>query len=133
VIVAPSHRIRTPLSGDLIVQALFAQAPAPQFDYYTMLVPAGPLGIVSVILNIVSLVCFILVLVKMFQHGQTGLGIATAVTALCGIGFLIAFVYGWVKSAEWNLKTVMLAWTAVVVISIALSVYISSTVVVVRT
>jgi hypothetical protein len=113
------------------VQALFAQAPAPQFDYYTMLVPPGPWGIVSILINVVVLVCFILVLVKMFQHGQTGLGIATAVTAICGIGFLIAFVYGWIKSSEWNLKPVMLAWTAAIVVGIALNIYISTTVVVV--
>ena len=35
------------------------------------------------ILGIGSLVCFILVLIKMFQQGQTGLGIACIVLAFC--------------------------------------------------
>jgi hypothetical protein len=41
-----------------------------------------------------------MVLIQMFQHGQTGLGIACAVTALCGIGILFAFVKGWMKSKD---------------------------------
>jgi hypothetical protein len=67
-----------------------------------------------------SLVCFILVLVKMFQHGQTGLGIACIVLVFCGIGGLVAFVVGWMNHAKWNIKNVMLAWTALFVASLVL-------------
>jgi len=75
--------------------------------------------------GIASLVCFILVLVAIFQHNQTGLGVACIVLLFCvGIGSLIAFIYGWVKSTEWKLKNVMLIWTGawvVAVIGIALA------------
>jgi hypothetical protein len=64
------------------------------------------------------LVCLIMVIMKMFQNGQTGLGIATAILSFCGIGFLIAFIYGWVKSGQWNLRNVMLIWTACIVLEI---------------
>src|SRR5262245_14011529 len=75
------------------------------------------LGLAS-IAGIVSLICFILVLVQMFQRGQTGLGIVTLLLALCtGVGGLIAFVYGWIKATEWNLKNVMLAWTVSIVVA----------------
>ena len=67
--------------------------------------------------GIASLICFILVVVAMFQRQQTGLGIACIVLLFCfGIGALIAFIYGWMKSSEWNLKNVMIIWTIAIVI-----------------
>jgi hypothetical protein len=59
-----------------------------------------------------SLVCFVLVLVKMFQHNHTGLGIACILLLFfCGIGGLIAFIYGWVKAGEWGITNLMTIWT----------------------
>jgi predicted permease len=59
-----------------------------------------------------SLVCFILVLVQMFQRGQSTLGIVCIVLIFCfGIGGLIAFVYGWMKHREWGITNIMYAWT----------------------
>jgi hypothetical protein len=59
-----------------------------------------------------SFVCFVLVLVKIFQHNQTGLGIACIVLLFCcGIGGLIAFIYGWVKAGEWRITNLMTVWT----------------------
>lgn len=79
--------------------------------------------IISLLLSLLSLGCFIMVVVKMFQHGQTGLGIACIVLVICaGIGALIAFVYGWIKSGEWNIKNIMLAWTAAIIVNILLSI-----------
>jgi len=52
-----------------------------------------------------------MVIISMFQRQQVGLAIACIVLAFCGIGFLIAFVYGWMKSNEWGLKNVMIIWT----------------------
>lgn len=76
----------------------------------------------SIIVGIGSLVCFIMVIVKMFQNGQTGLGVACLILILCGIGPLIAFVFGWIKSGEWNIKNLMLAWTACIVVGILLNI-----------
>lgn len=64
-----------------------------------------------------ALVCQIMVLVEMFKRGQTGLGIACAILSFCGIGVLVNYIFGWVKSAEWGLKKVMLVWTACIVLS----------------
>ena len=56
---------------------------------------------ISTILGIVSLVCFIMVLVKIFQAGETGMGVTCIITFfLCGIGALIALIYGWTKADE---------------------------------
>lgn len=67
----------------------------------------------AIILGLAQLICLVLVIVEMFKRGETGLGITCVALSLCtGIGGLIAFVYGWVKSSEWGLRKVMVAWTA---------------------
>ncbi len=59
-----------------------------------------------------SLVCFIIVVVKMFQNDKPGLGIASIVLLFCcGIGGLVAFIIGWMNAAAWNIQNVMMAWT----------------------
>lgn len=66
-----------------------------------------------------ALVCFILILVQMFQRNQSGLGITCIILAFCcGIGSLIAFVYGWINSREWNVMPIMLAWTFCIVLTL---------------
>lgn len=72
-------------------------------------------ALLSVLANIAllgSIVCWILVLVKIFQKGQIGLGI---VSIICGI---VAFIYGWMKATEWKIQNVMLIWTACIVAGI---------------
>ncbi len=73
-----------------------------------------------------SLVCFIIVLIKLFQekgvlHGILGL--------ICG---LYTFVWGWMESARLNIKNIMLIWTALLVVSIILQVMFRSSAVVVQ-
>lgn len=79
---------------------------------------AGLLMFVAGIAGIVSLVCFVLVVIQMFKNNQTGLGIATIVLLFCGIGQLLALVMAWVKSAEWNLRKVAMIYTASMVVGI---------------
>ena len=63
---------------------------------------------IQLILALPSLVCLIIVIKSMFDNGSTGLGIATIVlTLVCGIGGLIAFVWGWMNVGG----KVMIAWT----------------------
>ncbi len=81
------------------------------------------LYLVSAICGIGSLVCFILVLVKMFQNEQTGLGVACIVLVfVCGIGALIAFIMGWVNSSKWNIQNIMWAWTGCWVVGILVNI-----------
>lgn len=69
-----------------------------------------------------SLVCWIIVLIQMFKRGQTGVAIASIVLLLCGIGPLIAFVFGWIKAKEWNIMNIMLAWTGCMVAGVLLNI-----------
>ena len=74
---------------------------------------------IQLVLALPSLVCLIIVIVNMFQNGKTGLGIATIIlTLLCGIGSLIAFIWGWMNVGG----KVMIAWTALTVAGIIASV-----------
>lgn len=70
------------------------------------------------IAGIVGLICYILVIVKMFQAGQTGLAIVCLVLLCCGIGYLIAFIYGWIKAGEWGITNIMIIWSVCWVIGI---------------
>jgi hypothetical protein len=69
-------------------------------------------GLIVGAASLVSIICFIVVLIQMFQRGATTMGIVCIVLTLCcGLGPLIAFVYGWIKAREWNLMNLMIVWT----------------------
>jgi hypothetical protein len=86
------------------------------------------LNVIGFVAGIGSLVCFVLVLIQMFQRGQTGLGIACIVLlCVCGIGGLVAFVYGWINVKAWNIQNVMLAWTACIAVGIVVQLILVAT------
>lgn len=75
-------------------------------------------NVVSVVAGIGSLVCFVLVVIHLFQTDQKGLGIACIVLVfVCGVGGLIAFVKGWMD----GLGTVMWVWTGCVLLGVLAS------------
>lgn len=67
-----------------------------------------------ILLGIGSLVCWILVLIKIFQSQQIGLGILGIICPL------FTFIYGWVKSDEWKIKQIMIIWTVLIVANLIL-------------
>jgi hypothetical protein len=100
------------------MELLFAQAAPVRVEPVSF----GALQIVSLLIGLGSLVCFVLVVIQMFQHGQTGLAIASIVLIFCcGIGGLVAFVVGWMNANAWGIKNTMLIWTALIVVNIILS------------
>lgn len=73
------------------------------------------------LLGIIGLVLGIMVVVKMCQNGQQGLGIAAGVLMFCtGIGHLIALIFGWMKAKEWNIKNLMLGYTLCMIGSVVI-------------
>ncbi|MEA1950685.1 MAG: hypothetical protein U9N87_04830 [Planctomycetota bacterium] len=80
------------------------------------------LNLLGFCLGIGSLVCFILVLVKMFQNDQTVMGIVCIVTFFCCIGGLIAFVVGWMNSSTWRIEQIMMIWTGCFIGSILVNI-----------
>ncbi|MBL9125807.1 MAG: hypothetical protein JNG90_19355 [Planctomycetaceae bacterium] len=73
---------------------------------------------ISGILGLASLICWIMVLVRMFQAGDTVPAIASLVLVLCLIGPFIAFVYGWMNADRLRVRTVMYVWTALLVFNL---------------
>jgi hypothetical protein len=59
-----------------------------------------------------SIVCWIMVLIKMFQNEKPLLGI---LGILCG---LWTFIWGWMKSATLGTKKTMMIWSACIGLSI---------------
>jgi hypothetical protein len=73
------------------------------------------LGILSLIISLGSIVCWIIVVVKMFQNAGVLQGI---LGLICGIW---AFIWGWMNADRVG-KNIMLAWTALIILSIVLNV-----------
>ncbi len=59
-----------------------------------------------------SLVCWIMVLIKMFQNDKLLLGV---LGILCG---LWAFIWGWMKSGSLGLKKIMMIWSVCIGLTI---------------
>ncbi len=59
-----------------------------------------------------SLICWIMVLIKMFQNEKPLIGI---LGILCS---LWAFIWGWMKSGTLGLKKTMMIWSACVVLTV---------------
>jgi hypothetical protein len=70
------------------------------------------LGLLAVAAWIVGLVCLILVVIKLFQDKGVGWGIFGVI---CG---LYTFIWGWQNYARFDLKNIMMIWTAAFVTSI---------------
>jgi hypothetical protein len=68
----------------------------------------------SSLIGLGSLVCLIMVLIKQFQQGGAVHGIVGIVT--CG---LWTFIWGWMNASKLNIKNIMLIWTLLWVVNIA--------------
>ena len=78
------------------------------------------LGILGVILWLGCLVCFIIVLIKLFQengilHGILGL--------ICG---LYTFIWGWMNANKLGIKNIMMIWTLLLILLIIFNVVFGS-------
>jgi hypothetical protein len=74
--------------------------------------------LVSGLCSVVCLVCWVLVLIKMFQEAGVGSGIFGII---CG---LYALIHGWQNNKEYGITIVMWIWTIAMLISFGLNVMI---------
>ena len=74
------------------------------------------LGILGMIAGLGSFICFIIVLIKQFQNAGVVHGIIGIVT--CGIW---TFIWGWLNAGKLNLRNIMLIWTVLWILAIALN------------
>jgi hypothetical protein len=71
--------------------------------------------IISYVAAIVSLICWIMVLIKMFPAEGAVKGILAIICAL------YAFIWGWMNAAKYNLRNIMIAWTIAIIVSVVMS------------
>jgi len=72
--------------------------------------------IIHIVIEIAVIVSYILVMIRMFLNGHVILGILS-LPCLCP---LVAFVYGWIRSGDWNIRGLMLIWTIALIANIVL-------------
>jgi hypothetical protein len=65
--------------------------------------------------SIVSIVCWILTLIKMFTDKQDGGVLKGVLGILCG---LWAFIWGWMTVGKHGTKTIMLVWTVAIAVGL---------------
>ena len=71
--------------------------------------------ILAYLIGIGALICFILVLIKLFKKEGVGLGILGIVCAL------YTFIWGWINHKKQKITNVMLIWTVLTIISLVLN------------
>jgi hypothetical protein len=90
-----------------------------QRSYREDIIMATGFTILGYLAGILSLICFILVVMAMFQNDQRTMGIVCLALFFCtGLGYLLALIYGWIKSSEWGITRLMMLWTAAIVAGI---------------
>lgn len=82
----------------------------------------GSMTAVGLLNNLVSLgvlVCWIIILVKMFQNGHTVAGILSIV--ICCVGWIIALVVGWQNVDRWRIRPLMYTYTGLLIANFILT------------
>src|SRR4051812_4785541 len=80
----------------------------------TSSIPLMLVGLAGIVVGLGSLVCFIIVLIKLFQQKGALHGILGIICAL------YPFVWGWIESPRLGIKNIMLIWTALLIVGIVL-------------
>ena len=71
--------------------------------------------ILAYLVGIGSLICFILVLIKLFKKEGVGLGILGIICAL------YTFIWGWINHKKQKITNIMLIWTILIIVSLVLN------------
>ena len=72
--------------------------------------------IIGMLLGLAGLICFIMVLIKQFQTAGAVHGIIGIIT--CGIW---TFIWGWMNANNLGIKNIMMIWTLLIVVGIAIN------------
>lgn len=73
------------------------------------------LGILGLVLWLVCVVCWIIVLIKLFQEN----GVVHGILGL--ICWLYTFIWGWMNATRLNIKNIMLIWTLLLIVTIVVN------------
>ena len=74
------------------------------------------LGLLAMLFGLGCLVCFIIVLIKLFQNEGALKGV---LGLICG---LYTFIWGWMNATKLGIKNIMLIWTGLIILSVIFNV-----------
>ena len=78
---------------------------------------------ISVVVGLVSLLCYLYVIYTMFNNAESVIGIVCLIGAcVLGLGVIVAFIYGWIKAWEWEIVPVMGFWSGCMAVQIILAI-----------
>ena len=81
------------------------------------------LGLACLVVNVAFVICFGLVICAMFLNGEITSGlVCIALTCVMGGGPLIGLYYGWTNCQAWRIQKLMVVWSILWVIGIALNI-----------
>lgn len=72
--------------------------------------------ILAILVGLGSLICFIIVLIKLFQTEGALKGILGLICSL------YTFIWGWINADRLGIKNIMLIWTLLIIVSIVINV-----------
>lgn len=75
----------------------------------------GLMGILAMLAGLGFLICYIIVLIKLFQNEGALKGI---LGFLCG---LYTFIWGWMNATKLGIKNIMLIWTLLFIVCLVLN------------
>ena len=73
------------------------------------------IGILLALVGIGCLVCFVIVLIKLFQNEGALKGILGLICSL------YTFIWGWINADKYGIKNIMLIWTLLIIVSLILN------------
>ena len=71
--------------------------------------------VIMYLLGLGSLVCFVMVLIKLFKKQGVGLGILGIICVL------YTFIWGWIHAKKQGIQNIMLIWTVLIVLGMILN------------
>ena len=74
------------------------------------------MAVLGMLLSLGCVICFVIVLIKLFQNEGALKGI---LGLICG---LYTFIWGWMNATKLNIKNIMLIWTLLLILSIIINV-----------
>ena len=68
------------------------------------------LGLLALLVLLGSIICWIIVLIKIFQNDGALKGV---LGLICG---LFAFIWGWMNASRYGIRNIMMIWTVLLII-----------------
>jgi hypothetical protein len=73
----------------------------------------------SAVAWLASMVCFILIVIRMFQEGSLVVALLTIALAFCfGIGWIVALIWGWQRADTPGFRNLMTLYTVLILLSL---------------